>query len=114
MGHRDCKPREVVRATTQRGVKLTPTPKAMLGRIALQKHFVQNPVRPLFHFAKALGVHTRLRVAFEAGQTVRETELPSPRRSWDIARATRVTAARLRRFCLLVDTTARLCPRREE
>lgn len=86
----------------------------MLGRIALQKHFVQNPVRPLFHFAKALGVRTRLRVAFEAGQTVLETELPNPRRNSDIARATRVTAGLLPPFCQLADMPGRLCPRREE
>ena len=87
----------------------------MLGRIALQKHFVQNPVRPLFNFAKALGVRTRLRVAFEAGQTVLETELPNRRRrNSDIARATRVTDGLLRRFCQLVDMPGRLCPRREE
>jgi hypothetical protein len=86
----------------------------MLGRIALQKHFVQNPVRPLFHFAKALGVRTRLRVAFEAGQTVLERELPNLPRNLDIAHATRATAGLLPPFCQLVDMPGRLCPRREE
>ena len=87
----------------------------MLGRIALQKHFVQNPVRPLFNFAKALGVRTRLRVAFEAGQTVLETELLTRRRrNSGSARATRVTAGLLLPFCRLADMPGRLCSRREE
>ena len=86
----------------------------MLGRTALQKHFVQNPVRPLFHFAKALGVRTRLRVAFEAGQTVLERELPNPRRNSGIARVARAIAGLLRRFCRLADMPARLCRAREE
>jgi hypothetical protein len=86
----------------------------MPGRIALQKHFVQNPVRPWFHFAKALGVRMRLRVAFEAGQTVLERELPNRRHNSGSARATRATAGLLRRFCQLVDMPGRLCPGREE
>ncbi len=86
----------------------------MPGHIALQEHFVQNPVRPVFHFAKAFGVRTRLRVASEPGQTVLERELINRWRNLDIARATRATAGLLRRFCQLVDMPGRLCPRREE
>ena len=82
---------------------------------------MQNPVGPLFHFAKASGVRTacppvcgRLRVAFEAGQTVLERELPTLRRNLDIARVARVIADLLRRFCLLADMPGRLCPGPEE
>jgi hypothetical protein len=38
--------------------------KAMLGRVALQKHCVRNQKRFRFGFAKALAVYERLRVAF--------------------------------------------------
>jgi len=37
----------------------------MRGRIALQKHCVQNAQEVLSYFAQALGVRTRPRVAFQ-------------------------------------------------
>jgi len=44
----------------------------MRGRIALQKHFVRNPIEELFSFAAAFGVRARPRA-------VRETETASLR-----------------------------------
>jgi len=43
-----------------------PLTKAMRGLIALPKHFVQNQLRRLFSFARALGVRMRPRVALRS------------------------------------------------